>query len=84
MNTTTPRLTDELMQKAKANTLWAREHYPFVALAPEQTFAQKIKRAIKARQVVPRAVTKKDHEQYVERENARYRKPAQRQRTKGE
>ena len=53
-------------------------------LPNEESFADKLCNAVKARIAPPRGATQKEHAEMVEREKARYRKPVRRQRSKGE
>jgi hypothetical protein len=50
----------------------------------DSSFAEKLKAAIKARRTTVRAGTRKEHEQFVERESARFKPLQQRERSKGE
>jgi hypothetical protein len=84
---------DELKRRAREqgqNVDWA-EQEPFksmrprtiVAAATEEPFAKKVADATKAR-AARSPYTRKAHEEYVERESARWRKPERRPRTKSD
>ena len=68
----------ERLLKATRNVEFAK-HMPLIAAATNESFADKIKRAIAARRG-----TRKQADEQAQRERSRYRKPERRERTKGE
>jgi hypothetical protein len=75
----------DLIARGRKNVQWARTHMPALIAAAaavlQETFADKIKRAIAAR--LPRAQTRKQHAEQAEKERSRYLRK-RRARTKGE
>jgi hypothetical protein len=73
----------ERLLKAERNVEFAKR-MPLIVATASESFAAKLKKAVAARRGMPSAMTRKQHEEQVERERARSRKPERRERTKGE
>jgi hypothetical protein len=75
------RESPERLLKAQRNVEYARRMPLIVAT---ESFGTKLKRAVAARRGSPSATTRKEADEQAQKERARYRKPARRERTKGE
>lgn len=77
--------TPEMLDVGKRNVGAARQWLHTIrASAATESFGEKLRRAVRARQAAVRSTTVKEADEQAERERARYRKLQRRQPTKGE